>query len=151
MRAALLAGLLLAAPLALADDGPAIFAARCAACHQADAAGTPGLAPSLASTLGARAARPAGRAYLMQVLLAGMNGPISSQGQQFNGFMPAFGELSDAELAAVLNHVLQQFNGAQLAPGFAPLTAAELASARHAKASVGAARALRAQSEQGAP
>ena len=148
MRSGLLACvLLLGAPVALAAEGAAVFTAHCAACHQANAGGTPGLAPALAGTLGARAAKPAGREYLMQVLLSGLNGPISSQGQQFNGFMPAFAQLSDAELAAVLNHVLGEFNRDTLAPGFQPLSEAELAAARRDKRATGVVRSLRARSE----
>jgi mono/diheme cytochrome c family protein len=148
MRAGLLAcALLAAAPGVGAADGEALFAQHCAACHQTNGGGTPGLAPALAGTLGARATKPAGRDYLVQVLLSGLNGPITSQGQPFNGFMPAFTQLPDAELAAVLNHVLGEFNGATLAAGHVPLSEGELAAARRGKRSPGAVRNSRAMSD----
>lgn len=110
--------------LAQPVDGAAVFKAVCAACHGAAGEGTAGIAPALAGTL---AGGEDGRRYVMQVLLGGLSGKIVSQGQAFVGAMPAQAALSDAELAAVANH-LAGLNADASAPfgaaGFAELRAA---------------------------
>jgi mono/diheme cytochrome c family protein len=147
LATALLAILLTGAGAARAADGAALFATHCVACHQAGGVGTPGLAPALAGDLGRRAALPAGRDYLVQVMLAGLNGPIQSDGQAYNGFMPSFARLSDAELAALLNHVVLELNAQALPAGYQPLGAAEVAAARNKQLGAGAVHSLRARSE----
>ena len=42
---------------------------------------------------------------LVNIVLHGVSGEISVMGQTYKGAMPAFGQLGDAELAAVLSHV----------------------------------------------
>ena len=112
--------------LGWAASGAELFAAHCQACHQAAGEGTPGIAPPLAGTLAKRAALPEGRAWLVQVLVSGLTGPITSRGEPYNGVMPPAAALSDAEVAAVLGHVLTQFNGV----GGALPQAADVTSAR---------------------
>ena len=85
-------------------DGEAIYVAQCAACHQASGAGVPGAFPPLAGHVGDLYA--ADRDYLPAVLVAGLMGPIDVGGTTYNGMMPAFAQLGDAEIAAVLNHTL---------------------------------------------
>ena len=82
-------------------DGGQIYQANCAACHQATGAGVPGVFPPLDG-----AEWVVGDAgVLSQILLHGMSGPITVKGNTYNGMMPGFGQLSDAELAAVLTHI----------------------------------------------
>ena len=101
---AALAPLLAAVPCRAADDGPALFAQHCAACHQADGAGTVGLAPALKGEHWARLG--ADRAYLPTVLLNGLSGAIKLGSQTFVGSMPALGtQLDDAALASLATHV----------------------------------------------
>jgi mono/diheme cytochrome c family protein len=87
-------------------DGAAIFASRCASCHQATGAGVPGVFPPLAGSEWVN-----GDAKMVaRILLLGINGKISVAGSTFNGTMPAFGStLSDAEIAAVASHVRGNF------------------------------------------
>lgn len=118
-------------------NGETVYASRCAACHQADGNGAPGFAPPLAGTLGSYLHNPQGRSYLADVVVAGMNGRIESQGQQYNGVMPPFSALADEELAAVLNHVIERFNGTGLPGAHTPVSAAEIAAARGRKPSPG--------------
>lgn len=100
-------------------DGAAVYAAQCMACHQATGAGIPGAFPPLANHVGALYA--ADRDYLVLVMLYGLQGPITVAGTAYNGLMPAFGQLSDAEIAAVLNHVLTAWGDAdELADAFVP-------------------------------
>jgi len=130
----LAAASLLATPAAAAaPNGAAIFTARCIACHQADATGADGLAPSLAGTLKDHLASGEGKQYLSQILVSGMAGRIESQGRVVVGMMPNFrADLTDAEIAAVVNYVLGHFNGVASAGPAAPITPAAVAAARDA-------------------
>lgn len=95
------------APAAAASvDGRQLFVAKCQACHQAAGQGLPGVFPPLANS-----SWVTGPAELpLQILLHGLNGPIEVAGTTFNGAMPAFGaQLSDPELAAVLNFIRTQW------------------------------------------
>ena len=82
----------------------------------------------------ALAASPGGRAYLVRVPLGGVAGAIDVEGIRYDGIMSSFSFRSDAELAAILNHVihLAQYAGRVLVltfvytrcpvPEFCPLT-----------------------------
>lgn len=91
-----------AAPAAgAAVDGKAIFAAQCAACHQATGKGLPGVFPPLdGSEWVTGDAR-----VLANILLHGINGEITVAGTKYQGSMPAFAQLSDAELAGVASFI----------------------------------------------
>lgn len=110
-------------------DGAAVYAQNCMACHQAEGAGLPGVFPPLAGNVPTLLAADGGREYLTLVLLYGLQGAITVDGQTFNGAMPAWGHLSDDQLAAVLNHVGTDW-GNQLPSGQGPFAGAELAAAR---------------------
>ncbi len=130
-----------------APDGAAVYTAHCAACHQPDGAGAVGLAPPLQGTLGARLNQPAGRNYLAGVLVSGLAGKIESKGVVYNGIMPNWQQLPDAELAAVLNHVLTAFNAAELPVGHQPYSETALTEMRARKPSGKELRAWRAESD----
>lgn len=141
--AGLIAGLALAAPALGQDapaDGAAVFA-RCAACHLPDGAGVPGAFPALRGQVGRFAAGPGGRDYLVSVVSHGLTGPLQANGAAYAGFMPAQ-SLTDAEAAAVLNHLLTVIAPAPAARAF---TAAEVAARRAGRegASAQDSRALR--------
>ena len=138
---------LLTAGAASAADGKAIYEANCASCHQPDGAGAVGLAPPLQGTLGKRLASPAGRKYLPGVLIAGLAGKIESKGVVYNGIMPSWQQLSDVELAAVLNHVLTTFNAAELPASQALFDEAAFAEPRGRKPTGKELRAWRAESD----
>ncbi len=148
-QARLLALAMLAAVTAPAGaaDGKAVYDAHCAACHQPDGAGALGLAPPLAGTLGKRMAFPEGRKYLPGIVISGLAGRMESKGVLYEGIMPSWQQLSDAELAAVLNHVLTHFNAAELPAGFTPIEADELAAPRAKKPTSKELRAWRAASQ----
>lgn len=125
-------GLLAACASALAQapaDGAALFAAHCQACHQPGAVGAPGIAPPLAGNIGRHAASEEGRRYLLRVALTGMVGSITVDGVRYMGNMPSFAALSDAELAAVLRHVLGSY---EKVADLGWLTPEQLAAARQA-------------------
>lgn len=89
------------------DHGKQVYDRICATCHQPDGRGMPGIFPPLAKS-----------DFLMndperavRVLLEGLEGPITVNGQSFNGVMPNF-SLKDDEIAAVLNYVRSNFGNA---------------------------------------
>jgi hypothetical protein len=86
----------------------------CMGCHGAQAEGVPGKVPPLAHSLGLFMRTPAGRNYLLRV-------PGASNSA-----------LSDAQLAAVLNWLAQQYNSEELAADVPMFTAAEVTAVRHA-------------------
>ncbi len=100
-----------AAPVAAgaAVDGAAVYASRCAACHQATGAGLAGVFPPLVASEWVTG-KPS---TLVAVVLHGINGPLTVKGNTYNGAMPAFGaQLQDAEIAAVLTHIRSQWGNA---------------------------------------
>jgi mono/diheme cytochrome c family protein len=118
-----------AVPATPAVDGGAVYAANCAACHQATGAGIPAAFPPLADHVGDLYA--ADRGYLIDVLLYGLQGPITVNGQTYNGLMPAWPQLSDAQIAAVLDHTMTAWGDAEdLAEPYVPYSAEEVAEAR---------------------
>ncbi|MNY11169.1 Cytochrome c-552 precursor [compost metagenome] len=89
------------------------YVLQCAGCHRVDGRGSSrhGI-PDFRNSVGAFVHLPAGREYLVRV-------PGAAQSQ-----------LSDAELAAVLNWLLDAFSSAQLPADFAPFGEQEVAAAR---------------------
>lgn len=120
----------LAASAPTGDDvGARVFRATCAPCHQADGAGLPGAFPPLrghAPTLVATR-----REHLARLVLFGQQGPIEAAGQRYDGAMPGSPQLTDAEVAAVLNYVTRAWGNAALLPaGAAAFSPEEVAAAR---------------------
>lgn len=108
-------------------DGAAIYTARCVACHQATGQGLPGVFPPLAGSEWVTG----GEKVLVQILLHGIEGPITVKGTTYNGAMPPLHEqLDDAAIAAVGSYVRSQWGNA--AP---PVTAATVAEERKATSS----------------
>lgn len=116
--------------VAHAATGAELFAATCQACHQASGEGAPGIAPPLTGTLAKRAALPEGRAWLAQTLVSGMTGPITARGEPYNGIMPPFAALPDADLMAVMAYVLAQFNASTAVPSAEDFAAARARSVK---------------------
>ncbi len=87
-------------------DGAQIFAAQCAACHQATGAGLPGVFPPLAASEWVLAKE----AVPINILLHGISGKLTVKDSAYNGAMPAFKDkLNDAEIAAVLTYIRSNF------------------------------------------
>jgi mono/diheme cytochrome c family protein len=112
-------------------DGGRVYAQTCVACHQLTGNGLPGAFPPLVGHVPKLAQRPEGRVYLPRLLLWGVMGPIQVAGTAYNNMMPGLApRLTDDEIAAVLNHVLQSWGNGDVAVGVAPFTAAEVAEQR---------------------
>ena len=81
--------------------GEAVYAANCAACHQADGTGLKGAFPPLAQSDYLQGDRK----EVMAAALFGLSGPITVNGVEYNGVMPSLGYLSDEDLAAARTYV----------------------------------------------
>jgi cbb3-type cytochrome c oxidase subunit III len=87
---------------AAASDGKTIYAAKCAACHQAGGGGG-GPYPPLAGNADVTASDTAN---LILTVLNGRSGPIQVNGKTFSGAMPAWkDQLSNDDVAAVLTYI----------------------------------------------
>lgn len=110
-----------AAAPAVAADGASLFQSQCSVCHQPKGQGVAGQFPPLAGNHDLFR----DRLLPVYVLLNGLSGPIDVDGKAYNGQMPSMAHLSDAEIAAVVNHVRSAWGNAHLAPpGFAAVDAA---------------------------
>jgi mono/diheme cytochrome c family protein len=107
-------------------SGTELFAAHCAVCHQASGQGIPGMYPPLANSAGDFVHSKDGRAYLVHVVSFGLNGPITVHGTFYDGFMQSWAQLTDDDIAQLLNHVLTDFNATRLPKDFAPFSAREV-------------------------
>lgn len=130
---------LLAAPAHAGEAGELLFNDNCSGCHQLGGVGSPGLAPPLVDSelwgaLGGKAA-----SYVAGVLTGGLSGTIVADGNTYTGLaMPSQAWMSDQDMSAVADYVLNDLNGLGLtiAPELfretrgAPLTHADLRSLR---------------------
>ena len=110
-------------PVGQATDGKQLFQVHCVACHQASGLGLPGVFPPLDGSewvLG-------DERIVANILLYGITGSVSVLGKPYMGAMPPFGQLSDAELAAMASHVRTTWSNKA-----APLDAALFAQERKA-------------------
>jgi mono/diheme cytochrome c family protein len=141
--------ILFAVSPARADDvlGSDTYNTTCAACHQPTGLGLPGAVPPLAGHAPAILSQPGGRDYLVRLVLYGLEGEVTVDGNTFNAAMPPWADaLSDEQLAAVLNHVMHTWdNDKALPPGFTPFVPAEIAAARTTKMTAAEVHALRGQ------
>jgi len=95
------------------EAGGRVYTANCAACHQTEGQGIPGVFPNLAGSdfLMADPTRSIG------VVLNGLSGPIEVNGVSYDGIMPGV-RLSDEDVANVLSFVLNSWGneGPELTP-----------------------------------
>lgn len=113
------------APASTTIDGAQVYVGKCAACHQATGAGLPGVFPPLAGSPWVTGSE----ARLVQILLHGIQGPIDVLGTTYNGLMPPWKTLSDAELSAVASYIRGAFGNQA-----SPITAERVATERAATA-----------------
>ncbi len=76
-----------------------------------------------------------GREYLIKALLWGLQGQIEVKGMKYNRAMPAFAQLKDEEIAAVLTHIATAWgdNKNKKVKDFKPFTPAEVKALRDKK------------------
>jgi mono/diheme cytochrome c family protein len=113
--------------VAAGPDGAALYG-RCAACHQANGMGLAGAFPPLGKSEWVTG----DPGIPIRVVLHGLQGEITVEGQKYNSMMLPYGgtgEMSDAEVAAVLTYVRSSFGNSASA-----VTADEVAAVRAATA-----------------
>lgn len=126
--AAVLMGTVLPASAAPQVPNGAGIYGRCAACHTTTGKGVPATYPPLGIDFRTLATKPAGRHYLALVVIRGVSGPLTVEGKPYRNVMPAQSGLSDADVAAVLNHVGTVI--VKQGPSFSPFSTQEIATAR---------------------
>ena len=87
-------------------DGKKVFTVNCAACHQATGKGLPGVFPPLDGSEWVTG----DERTLANIVLHGVAGELVVMGASYKGAMPAFAQLSNAELAAVLSYVRAEWS-----------------------------------------
>lgn len=102
---------------------------QCQGCHQPTGLGINAVFPPLAKHVPEILAAPTGRQWLIRLMLNGMTGAITVKGVKYNGAMPAYKQLSDQQLADVLNHISTQW-GNKFPAGQRPFTPAEIKAQR---------------------
>ena len=110
--------------------GEKTYSSSCASCHQANGQGVPAAFPPLAGHLPEVYSVEGGRDYLIRVVLFGLQGQIQVNEESYNGSMPAFGQFSDEQIAAVLNHELSSWENSSQLEDFRPIQPTEVADAR---------------------
>ena len=104
-----------------AAAGQQVYAQVCAGCHAETGEGNPGVYPPLAGSEWVNG--PPAR--LVNILLHGLTGPVMVAGEEYAGLMPGWGQLKDAEIAAVATYVRSAWGN------FSPaVTTAEVAALR---------------------
>jgi nitrite reductase (NO-forming) len=86
--------------------GKALFQGTCSTCHQADGHGIPNVFPPLFASdfLKADHKRTIG------IVLNGLSGQVTVNGNSFNSVMPPMSQLNDDGVANILTYVLNEFN-----------------------------------------
>ena len=87
------------------EAGKVLYNGTCSVCHQNNGAGIPGVFPPLAESdyLMADTRRAIG------IVLNGMTGPVTVNGQEYNSVMPPMSQMTDDEVANIMTYVLNSF------------------------------------------
>jgi mono/diheme cytochrome c family protein len=109
------------APATDTPTGQRLYGRHCLSCHQADGGGVPNMQPAI---VGGTWVTGDVRALALFVLTGGFDSAGRKESDNSN-VMPAFSQLSDDELAAVLTYIREKFG-----KGASAVTAAQVAEAR---------------------
>jgi len=85
--------------------GQALFAGTCSTCHQANGQGLPNVFPPLAKS-DYIAKQPS---RIADVVLHGLTGPVTVNGNAYNSVMPPMNQLTDDEIADIATYVLNSW------------------------------------------
>lgn len=110
--------------------GEALFQGTCSACHQPTGVGIPNVFPPLAGSdfLMADKTRSIG------IVLNGLNGPVTVNGNTFNSVMPPMSQFNDDEIAHILTYVRNSWGNKGEAVTPAEVTAVRATTVRPAGA-----------------
>lgn len=104
------------------DRGKTIYLQRCMACHQVDGSGVPRLNPPLD---GASTVKGNDKLKLVRIIIKGMTERVEIDGEYYDNNMSANPDLTDTQIADVLNYIRNSWgNKASL------VTVAEVKAAR---------------------
>lgn len=134
------------APVWAQVNPAAVYQQNCIFCHGENGQGRKGAFPPLVEHAPNLVKTPEGRAFLINVVLYGQQGPIQARGQKYNGVMASFAQLSDDQLAAVLNYVLSNWgNDKRLPSNHKAISPSEIAAGRANRLSPGQVNQQRAK------
>lgn len=85
--------------------GAKVYTIYCGTCHQGDGKGASGRFPPLAGSPWVTG----NKERLINIVMAGLEGPITVNGEDFNGTMPQHSFLGNEEIANVLTYIRQNF------------------------------------------
>ena len=88
-------------PFVMAMNRGAQVYQNCAGCHQASGGGVAGAIPPLAGAEWVTGSTE----RLAAIILRGLTGPITVQGQTYNSAMQGFSNLTDSDVAAVMTYI----------------------------------------------
>lgn len=92
---------------ASANDGGRIYIKNCSSCHQADGRGVPGAFPPLAGN----PLVVGNPLHTIAIVKFGVSGKTRIEGTDYNGTMPAWGQLiSDQDIASVVSYIRAAWN-----------------------------------------
>ncbi len=83
------------------EEGKLVYTKHCKVCHQANRKGIPKIYPPLKNTEKVKGDKD----FLIEVVLNGMNEEIIVEGIKYKGMMASYRNLSDQEIADVLNYI----------------------------------------------
>ncbi len=99
-------------------NGEQVYQKHCSSCHQPTGKGIAGAFPPLVEVVPEYLEKgDLGRKFLIHVVLYGIQGEITAGGGTYNSMMPPYGnQLSDEEVAAVLNYIAKAWGNDKLLP-----------------------------------
>jgi mono/diheme cytochrome c family protein len=89
-------------------DGKVVYQKYCLACHQTNGSGVPGMYPPITDSDWVEG----DKTRLINIMLNGLKGEITVNGQVYKTAMPAHQYLRDDQIAAVLTYVRTNFGNA---------------------------------------
>ena len=111
-------------------DGEKVYLNNCSGCHQVSGEGIPNVFPPLNKHTAQLYL--ADRSYPIKVILYGLQGSVKVLGKPYSGAMPVWQQLSDPEVAGVINYILSSWDNSELLSDkdFEPYTADEVLTER---------------------
>ncbi|MFW5451389.1 MAG: c-type cytochrome [Methylophagaceae bacterium] len=86
------------------ENGKKLYGTNCVACHQATGQGIPGAFPPLAGS-----DYLADKQKAISAPVNGLQGKITVNGTDYNSAMPAFGHISDQDIADIMTYVMNSW------------------------------------------
>jgi nitrite reductase (NO-forming) len=87
------------------EAGRLLYNGTCSVCHQNEGGGMPGVFPPLAGS----DYLVADKRRAIEIVLNGMTGPVTVNGEEFNSVMPPMSQLTDDGIANILTYVLNSW------------------------------------------